>query len=96
MFVTCMLPLNPTVIVGDMSGKDRSEVSILWITHWVLQKSGALALRQQIHCSLLMSGMQATQTIYRSRGLGGFYAGLLPTLLRDVPEIAIQFTLYEK
>ena len=40
--------------------------------------------------------IQATRSIYRSRGLGGFYAGLLPTLLRDVPEIAIQFTLYEK
>ena len=29
-------------------------------------------------------------------GVGGLYHGLLPTLLRDVPDIAIQFTLYER
>lgn len=29
-------------------------------------------------------------------GIGGLYHGLLPTLLRDVPDIAIQFTLYER
>lgn len=29
-------------------------------------------------------------------GIAGLYHGLLPTLLRDVPDIAIQFTLYER
>ena len=31
-----------------------------------------------------------------AEGVRGLYHGLLPTLLRDVPEIAIQFTLYER
>ncbi|KAL3151859.1 hypothetical protein ABBQ38_012823 [Trebouxia sp. C0009 RCD-2024] len=34
--------------------------------------------------------------IVTSEGVRGLYQGLLPTLLRDVPEIAIQFALYEK
>ena len=29
-------------------------------------------------------------------GVAGLYHGFLPTLLRDVPELALQFTLYEK
>lgn len=29
-------------------------------------------------------------------GVLGLYHGLLPTLLRDVPDIAIQFALYER
>ena len=33
--------------------------------------------------------------ILRSEGWQGMYHGLLPTLLRDVPEIAMQFFLYE-
>jgi solute carrier family 25 S-adenosylmethionine transporter 26 len=31
-----------------------------------------------------------------TEGIAGLYHGLLPTLLRDVPDIAIQFTLYER
>ncbi|KAK9827501.1 hypothetical protein WJX74_006134 [Apatococcus lobatus] len=53
-------------------------------------------VKHRVQAYVFPNVLQATQTIYRSRGLGGFYAGLLPTLLRDVPEIAIQFTLYEK
>lgn len=30
-----------------------------------------------------------------SQGIGGLYHGLLPTLLRDVPELALQFSIYE-
>ena len=35
------------------------------------------------------------KAIWTLKGLGGFYKGLVPTLLRDVPEVAIQFTVYE-
>jgi solute carrier family 25 S-adenosylmethionine transporter 26 len=31
-----------------------------------------------------------------AEGVAGLYHGLLPTLLRDVPDIAIQFALYER
>ena len=31
-----------------------------------------------------------------AEGIAGLYHGLLPTLLRDVPDIAIQFALYER
>lgn len=34
--------------------------------------------------------MQGARSIVANEGMGGLYSGLLPTLLRDVPEIAIQ------
>ena len=40
--------------------------------------------------------VQGAQSIMHTEGLAGFYHGLLPTLLRDVPEIALQFYLYER
>ena len=36
------------------------------------------------------------RTITADSGVLGLYRGFWPTLLRDVPEIAIQFTLYER
>ena len=36
------------------------------------------------------------RTITAESGVRGLYRGFWPTLLRDVPEIAIQFTLYER
>ena len=33
---------------------------------------------------------QGARSIVAKEGMGGLYSGLLPTLLRDVPEIAIQ------
>ena len=40
--------------------------------------------------------LQGARSIVAKEGIGGLYHGLLPTLLRDVPDIAIQFTLYER
>jgi solute carrier family 25 (mitochondrial thiamine pyrophosphate transporter), member 19 len=37
----------------------------------------------------------AVRTIYRDRGVPGFYAGLQPTLIEIVPYVAIQFATYE-
>ena len=44
----------------------------------------------------LWQWLQGARHIIASEGMRGLYQGLLPTLLRDVPEIAIQFALYEK
>ena len=43
-----------------------------------------------------MHNLQGARSIVQREGIGGLYHGLLPTLLRDVPDIAIQFTLYER
>ena len=43
-----------------------------------------------------VAAMQGARHIIAREGMKGLYQGLLPTLLRDVPEIAIQFALYEK
>ena len=37
-----------------------------------------------------LASMQGARSIVANEGMGGLYSGLLPTLLRDVPEIAIQ------
>ena len=42
-----------------------------------------------------INGLQGARDIAASTGLRGLYSGLLPTLLRDVPELTLQFTLYE-
>lgn len=39
--------------------------------------------------------MQGTRSILATEGVRGFYHGLLPTLLRDVPELTLQFSMYE-
>ena len=39
---------------------------------------------------------EAARNIWCSAGVRGLYRGFWPTLARDVPEIAIQFTLYER
>ena len=44
---------------------------------------------------LLFLEKQGARSIVAAHGVLGLYRGLLPTLLRDVPELALQFTLYE-
>ena len=54
-------------------------------------------LDSDYNCTKPAAGaMQGARHIMASEGVRGLYQGLLPTLLRDVPEIAIQFALYEK
>ena len=38
---------------------------------------------------------QGARSILATQGIRGLYHGLLPTLLRDVPELTLQFSLYE-
>lgn len=43
------------------------------------------------YCQLL----QGARSIVSTEGIQGLYHGMLPTLLRDVPELALQFSIYE-
>lgn len=52
-------------------------------------------LRHQTQAYLIPNFIQGAQSIVAARGVRGLYNGLLPTLLRDVPELTLQFQLYE-
>ena len=54
-----------------------------------------LALKSHASCKAIIA-LQGARHIVAAEGVKGLYQGLLPTLLRDVPEITIQFALYEK
>ncbi|KAK9840744.1 hypothetical protein WJX81_001695 [Elliptochloris bilobata] len=74
-------------------------------THVVSASAGAVVsafvrvptdtLKHRVQAYVLPDVFRGARSIVANEGMGGLYSGLLPTLLRDVPEIAIQFTLYE-
>ena len=39
---------------------------------------------------MLLAVFDAVRTVVAQEGIGGLYAGFWPTLMRDIPEIAIQ------
>ena len=41
------------------------------------------------------NSFHAVLTIYRTEGLGGFYKGIIPNLLKVAPLVAITFITYE-
>jgi solute carrier family 25 S-adenosylmethionine transporter 26 len=51
--------------------------------------------RHQTQAYLHSSFFSAVRTIVTRHGIRGLYLGYIPTLLRDVPELAVQFTAYE-
>ena len=54
-------------------------------------------LRHKVQAYVSPNVIKAAKDIARSpRGIKGLYAGYWPTLIRDVPEIALQFYLYEQ
>lgn len=52
-------------------------------------------VRHQTQAYMHRSVAGAFTSIVASRGVRGLYLGYLPTLCRDVPELAIQFSVYE-
>lgn len=52
-------------------------------------------LRHRVQAYLHPNLVQAVPQLVRTKGLRGFYSGFLPTITRDVPEIALQFGMYE-
>ncbi|CAD7700020.1 unnamed protein product [Ostreobium quekettii] len=75
-------------------------------THLMSASAGAVAssivrvptdtMRHRVQAYMHSNIFQAGIYIARKEGMRGLYAGFLPTLLRDVPEIAVQFALYER
>ncbi|CAK9236857.1 unnamed protein product [Sphagnum troendelagicum] len=51
-------------------------------------------LKHQVQAYMVV--FEAFRSVVTAEGIGGLYKGFWPTLLRDVPEIAIQFGVYEK
>lgn len=75
------------------------------IAHMTAAASGAIAsaflrvptdtVRHRVQAFLHPSTFAAVPQLFRAQGVRGFYAGFRPTLMRDVPEIMIQFAAYE-
>jgi solute carrier family 25 S-adenosylmethionine transporter 26 len=76
------------------------------MTHVVSASAGAVisafvrvptdTLKHRVQAYMHSNIFEAGRHILAKEGIAGLYHGLLPTLLRDVPEIAIQFALYER
>ncbi|CAD7699192.1 unnamed protein product [Ostreobium quekettii] len=85
---------------------DNEEGSDTPATHLVSASAGAIAssivrvptdtMRHRVQAYMHPNVFQAGMCIAQKEGLRGLYSGFLPTLLRDVPEIAVQFALYER
>lgn len=53
-------------------------------------------IRHRVQAYIHPNVFKSATQIVQKEGIRGLYAGFMPTLLRDVPEIAVQFSLYEK
>ncbi|CAM6120874.1 unnamed protein product [Calypogeia fissa] len=53
-------------------------------------------LKHRVQVYLHSNVFEAFRSVVASEGIGGLYRGFWPTLMRDVPEIAIQFSVYEQ
>jgi hypothetical protein len=53
-------------------------------------------LKHRVQAYMHPNVFEAFRSVVTAEGIGGLYKGFWPTLLRDVPEIAIQFGVYEK
>lgn len=76
------------------------------ITHLASASAGAVmsafirvptdTIKHRVQAYMEKDVFLGARHILASEGIRGLYQGLVPTLMRDVPEIAIQFALYEK
>lgn len=53
-------------------------------------------LKHRVQAYMHPNVFEAFRSVVTAEGLGGLYKGFWPTLMRDVPEIVIQFGVYEK
>jgi solute carrier family 25 (mitochondrial S-adenosylmethionine transporter), member 26 len=52
-------------------------------------------IRHRVQAYLHPNWATAVPQLLKSKGVRGFYAGFTPTVIRDVPELVLQFTIYE-
>lgn len=52
-------------------------------------------LKHRVQAYLHRDVFEAFKVVIQTEGVAGLYRGFWPTLMRDVPEIAIQFSVYE-
>ncbi|CAI5511347.1 unnamed protein product [Closterium sp. Naga37s-1] len=52
-------------------------------------------LKHRVQAYLHRDVFEALKVVLQTEGVAGLYRGFWPTLMRDVPEIAIQFAVYE-
>lgn len=53
-------------------------------------------IRHRVQAYVHANVFEASMYIVKNEGIRGLYSGMMPTIIRDVPEIAIQFALYER
>eukprot|EP00271_Cylindrocystis_brebissonii_P020805 TRINITY_DN7080_c0_g1_i1.p1 TRINITY_DN7080_c0_g1~~TRINITY_DN7080_c0_g1_i1.p1 ORF type:complete len:510 (-),score=74.59 TRINITY_DN7080_c0_g1_i1:901-2430(-) len=53
-------------------------------------------LKHRVQAYMHTNVFEAFVAVVSTNGIGGLYRGFLPTLMRDVPEIVIQFGVYER
>ncbi|XP_024362986.1 putative mitochondrial carrier protein PET8 [Physcomitrium patens] len=53
-------------------------------------------LKHRVQAYMHPNVFEAFRSVVTAEGIGGLYKGFWPTLMRDVPEIVIQFGVYEK
>lgn len=52
-------------------------------------------IRHRVQAYLHPNWAAAIPQLLKAKGVRGFYAGFAPTVARDVPELVLQFAIYE-
>ena len=92
--------------------RSRRQCTVLWcgrespLTHVISASCGAITscvvrvptdtIRHRVQAYMHPNVFESASAIVRKQGIRGLYAGFGATVLRDVPEIALQFSLYER
>lgn len=90
--------------------RENTNLSIMWVSMFSGALSGCFAntITFPLHLvqrNLQVAGMgdvrkyknawECVRYIYSQRGIGGFYAGLLPQYLKTIPKCALSYCIYE-
>ena len=82
---------NNIIILGICSGLAKAIVTAL------CQPISLIKVRMESPTCQIYSGLlNGAQQIYASEGVKGFYKGLLPSIIKDVPYSTLGYAFYEK
>lgn len=73
-----------------------SGISKVSVTIFCLPISVIKVRMESPTCSAYLGFRNAVQTIYLNEGIRGFYKGILPTIIREVPYSSLGYGFYEK